>query len=353
MDRKFSHLIEPTVSIVMSVYNSENYLKEAIDSILNQTYNNYEFIIIDDASTDSSLDIVKSYNDKRIVLIINEVNIGLAASLNKGIGMAKGKYIARMDSDDISKNYRIYEQVKYLETHQDVLCYGSWARYFGDNMPRSLRLKHSLHLYDTFRVPLKHEDIKASLIFWTPFVHPTVMFNTQLLKKYNLLYNPSYRKAQDYELWSRLCFVGKCANTSKQLLNYRLTSGSAGAKSHIEQQNARKTVVKNIIRKIIGRDPKEQELDIHIRVIEREPFNEQEFSSVRNWFSLLATNAKNVTGFDSNSLIRAISLEWRKCCASTFLFPRNILEYKKIRSIGVLKLCSLYDWVMFLIYKLK
>ena len=85
MDRKFSLSVEPLVSIIMSVYNSEDYLKKAIDSILGQTYANLEFIIIDDASTDRSLDIVKSYNDKRILLIKNEVNIGLAASLNKGI----------------------------------------------------------------------------------------------------------------------------------------------------------------------------------------------------------------------------------------------------------------------------
>ena len=103
MDRKFSLSVEPLVSIIMSVYNSEDYLKEAIDSILGQTYANLEFIIIDDASTDTSLDIIKSYNDKRILLIKNEVNIGLAASLNKGIEIARGKYIARMDSDDITE----------------------------------------------------------------------------------------------------------------------------------------------------------------------------------------------------------------------------------------------------------
>ena len=111
MDRKFSLSVEPLVSIIMSVYNSEDYLKEAIDSILGQTYANLEFIIIDDASTDRSLDIVKSYNDKRILLIKNEVNIGLAASLNKGIEIARGKYIARMDSDDISLPERCEKQV--------------------------------------------------------------------------------------------------------------------------------------------------------------------------------------------------------------------------------------------------
>ena len=140
----------------MSVYNSEDYLKEAIDSILGQTYANLEFIIIDDASTDRSLDIVKSYNDKRILLIKNEVNIGLAASLNKGIEIARGKYIARMDSDDISQSNRIYEQVKYLENNPDILCYGSWARYFGDNMPRSLKIKHFLHHHYSCKLNLNN-----------------------------------------------------------------------------------------------------------------------------------------------------------------------------------------------------
>ena len=248
----------------MSVYNSEDYLKKAIDSILGQTYANLEFIIIDDASTDTSLDIIKSYNDKRILLITNKVNIGLAASLNKGIEIARGKYIARMDSDDISQSNRIYEQVKYLENNPDILCYGSWARYFGDNMPRSLKIKHFLRLYDTFRVPLKYEDIKASLLFWIPFVHPTVMFNSALLRQNNLVYNPCLRRAQDYELWSRLCFLGKCANTSKVLLNYRISATNAGATAHGDQLIVRKAIANEIIHKIIGRYPTSDEMYTHV-----------------------------------------------------------------------------------------
>lgn len=352
MDRKFSLSAEPLVSIIMSVYNSEDYLKEAIDSILGQTYANLEFIIIDDASTDRSLDIVKSYNDKRILLIKNEVNIGLAASLNKGIEIARGKYIARMDSDDISQSNRIYEQVKYLENNPDILCYGSWARYFGDNMPRSLKIKHFLRLYDTFRVPLKYEDIKASLLFWIPFVHPTVMFNSALLRQNNLVYNPCLRRAQDYELWSRLCFLGKCANTSKVLLNYRISATNAGATAHGDQLIVRKAIANEIIHKIIGRYPTSDEMDTHVKVVERVISNQTTLNEAKNWLCLLASKAQNCTVFQYDSLIRIISTEWRRCCASSIAFPKNIFAYFSVPLIGRLKGITIYDWIMFVAYRL-
>ena len=109
----------PLVSVVLSVYNAEKHIVEAIESILTQSYKNFEFIIIDDGSTDGSLEIIKSYDDERIILISRE-NKGLIASLNEGIEQAKGKYIARMDADDISLSSRFEEQVTFMEMHEEV-----------------------------------------------------------------------------------------------------------------------------------------------------------------------------------------------------------------------------------------
>jgi glycosyltransferase involved in cell wall biosynthesis len=117
----------PKVSVVMSVYNGEKYLCEAIDSILNQTFENFEFLIVNDGSTDRTLEILQSYRDPRIKVINNERNIGLTASLNKGLKIAKGEYVARMDADDVSFPHRLEQQKAFLDRNPRVAMVGSWA----------------------------------------------------------------------------------------------------------------------------------------------------------------------------------------------------------------------------------
>ena len=120
------------ISVVMAVYNGEKYLRSAIDSILSQTYIDFEFIIIDDCSTDNTANILESYTDSRIQIIRNEKNLRLPASLNKGLKIAKGKYIARMDADDIAMPDRFEKQVKYLEAHQEVAVIGGSFQVFNE-----------------------------------------------------------------------------------------------------------------------------------------------------------------------------------------------------------------------------
>ena len=125
-------LVPGLISVIMSNYNTpEEYLREAIESILNQTYKNFEFIIIDDCSTDNSLEIIKSYNDERIVLIENEENIGLTKSINKGLAVAKGEYIARMDADDVSLPQRFEKQINYMNDHTELIVCGSSMELIG------------------------------------------------------------------------------------------------------------------------------------------------------------------------------------------------------------------------------
>src|SRR6185295_3491651 len=123
----------PQVSVLMSVYNGEKYLKEAMESILNQSFPDFEFLIFNDSSTDSGREIILSFNDPRIVLVDNEKNIGLTKSLNKGLSLAKGKYIARMDADDISDAGRLNEQVNYMEKNSDVAVCGSWVQFLNES----------------------------------------------------------------------------------------------------------------------------------------------------------------------------------------------------------------------------
>ncbi len=193
----------------MSVYNGQKHLREAIDSILNQTYENFEFIIINDGSTDTSEEIIKSYKDSRIKLINNKKNLGLPASLNKAIKLSRGEYIARMDADDISEIERLEKQVEFMEKNLSVDVCGTWINILG-----SFKGK--------WKYPTNDEDIKTRLLFNNVIVHPSVMFRRRSLLKNNLYYDPNFRKIQDYELWARAVGKLRFANINKYLLKYRV-----------------------------------------------------------------------------------------------------------------------------------
>src|SRR6185295_9135648 len=159
----------PQVSVLMSVYNGEKYLKEAMESILNQSFSDFEFLIFNDSSTDSSREIILSYNDPRIVLIDNKKNIGLTKTLNKGISLAKGKYIARMDADDVCHPERLNEQVNYLDKNAEVAVCGTWVQFLNEN--------------EVVKLPTKKNEIKTLLFCNSCLAHPSVMIRKSFLEK--------------------------------------------------------------------------------------------------------------------------------------------------------------------------
>lgn len=199
----------------MPVYNCASYIDEAINSIINQTYQNLEIIIIDDSSTDGTLDKLKLWQkqDTRIQLLINEANLGISENLNLGIVNSSGKYIARMDGDDISFLDRIFEQVAYMEANPQVDMVGAGYEF----------------LYGTKKmVPqVNHEKIKVGMLFSTQFAHPTVMFKSESLKKLARLYNTTWNDTEDYEFWVYLKSEGFVfGNIVKSLLYYRIHGGN-------------------------------------------------------------------------------------------------------------------------------
>lgn len=150
------------ISVVMPVYNGEKYLREAIDSILNQTCTDFEFIILNDASTDETEEIILSYDDPRITYARNETNLQIANTLNKGIALAKGKYIARMDADDISLPERFERQIKFMEDNPDIDVCGCSMKTFG--------MQNVI-----YRVPKTHDEIMVKLLCGFALAHPTIM----------------------------------------------------------------------------------------------------------------------------------------------------------------------------------
>jgi glycosyltransferase involved in cell wall biosynthesis len=192
----------------MPVYNGATYLNEAIDSILKQTFSDFEFIISDDGSTDDSVKIIKSYDDNRIRLVENKNNIGQSETLNKGINLARGKYIARMDQDDISMPERLKKQLDFMENNSDVGVCGSWLQLIGK--------------YKGIAESETEDDlIKIKLLTNQNLAHPAVMIRKSTLVKYQLNYDPTFTVAMDYDLWVRMFEYCSFANLPEPLLKYR------------------------------------------------------------------------------------------------------------------------------------
>jgi glycosyltransferase involved in cell wall biosynthesis len=195
------------ISVVMPVYNGEQYLRESIDSILSQTFRDFELIIVDDGSEDHSVEIIKSYNDERIRLITMPHNF--IDSLNTGISEAKGKYIVRMDADDIMDTQRIETQFEYMEAHLDIDVCGTWASFFGTMSSKICTIQ-------------RPTDIACAMMFNNSIVHPSVIIRSETMQKYNLRYKHEYVYAEDYKLWTDFLMHGcKLANIPYFLLNYR------------------------------------------------------------------------------------------------------------------------------------
>lgn len=221
----------PKISVIMAVYNGLPYLKDAAKSILNQTYKNFEFIIVDDASTDESLEYLSSLKDRRIRLIKNNENLGLAASLNKALKIAKGEYIARMDADDISLPDRFKEQVNFLIKNPSTDLCGTWAKLIDEDN----KVTGKVHK------PLQDKDIKKMNKWITGMIHPTWIGRAKVFRQMKG-YKPKYDIVEDYDFLIRAKEF-KMANIGKELLLWRSVT-SRRSQKHIQEMYKKSFAVK-------------------------------------------------------------------------------------------------------------
>jgi len=216
-----------SVSVVMSVFNGQAFLAEAIESILGQGYHDFEFVIIDDGSTDRTAPMLANYarQDERIRVHRHE-NKGRAASLNIGIGLARGKYIARMDADDIALGIRLEEQIRFMEENPDVGLLGGAFELISDDGSR---------LMNTIIFPTEDSDIKSALLVYNPICHPTAVMRKAVSEAVG-----GYRKAlvdaDDYDLWLRISERCQLANLQTSVLQYRIHPNQVSVKGLRHQQ---------------------------------------------------------------------------------------------------------------------
>ena len=197
----------PKVTVLMPTYNVAPYVKEAVESVLCQTYTDFELLVIDDCSSDDTLDVVRRLEDPRIRIVKNERNLGLADNLNRGLSLITTDYVARMDGDDIALPHWLETEVNYLESHPDVgVCGGGGVR-FGT-------------VSSIIRFPEEHEDIAVNLLFQCTIVVPT--FRMSLYREHGLRYRSEAFPAEDYCFWSDVCAVMPLHNINETLFRYRM-----------------------------------------------------------------------------------------------------------------------------------
>lgn len=231
------------ISVILPVYNAEKFISECLQSLKNQTFKEFELIIIDDGSTDNSLSIINSFvTSFQKISIISRENRGLVQSLNEGISQSSGKYIVRMDADDICHETRLEKQITKMTIDPSIDILGSWVKFFDKNI-----LKGTI-----WRTSKTHREIQVNMIFGSAIAHPSLMIKSEIFKKDNYWYNSDYKGLEDYELWTRLMKNYKTQNLQEVLLFYRRHEESTTVKE--ERINQLRQQVKSKIRKAyIGR----------------------------------------------------------------------------------------------------
>ena len=232
------HTITPKVSVVMSVCDGERYLHDSVESICNQTLDDFELIVVDDGSTDGTWQILSEYaaRDSRVSLIRNEQNVGLTKSLNKALALVRGQYVARHDADDLAFPSRLEQQVRFLDEHVEVGLIGA-SSYVVDEHGR---------VVDIYRVPSTDVEIRWRMLFSNPFIHCTIMFRSSLVEQVGS-YDEKIRFAQDYDYWVRIAEVCQLFNIARPLASWRLNTRSISqTRGRSQQASALRTSVDQV-----------------------------------------------------------------------------------------------------------
>lgn len=288
----------PVISVIMSVYNTEIvFLKEAIDSILSQTFSDFEFIIIDDCSDEKTRKILNEYKkDNRVILKRNERNLGLTISLNRAISMARGKYLARMDADDICLPERFEIEIEYLEKFSDLGVVGT-SFIIMDNGREIFRGNEAYF----------PEQIKARLFFCNNgLLHSSILMRRALIcREMDLLYNEEIKKSQDFDLWVRVSRKSKIFVIPICLMKYRVSNNQISTKNKLEQFIYRKQIIRSQLFELIP-DTDEVMEKLHLQLCNGDAVDS--IIMLRQWTNKLKKENKRCDMFDENSFKYYLSM---------------------------------------------
>lgn len=312
----------PLVSVLMPCYNVEKYVEDALSSIMKQSYTNLEIVVINDCSTDNTLSILESLakQDARIRIISNDVNLKLIDTLNKGVELCTGEYIARMDADDISFPDRIAKQVAFLEENKDYDIVSTQFYTF-----RVGTKKRNL-----YHNPEHFEDLKAYLLFRSGICHPAVMIRKSLFTDNQLSFEKEYLHVEDYALWVKAAYITKLANLPEPLLYYRIHDSQVSVINENKQIENKKAVFAIHCQKL-GLPLTPEFLNVYLSVAECVPIesSEEYIKKCESFIFTLIDKSRVNKYCSSEYLERLLSLHWLRLCANSQLGLRAIRYCKK------------------------
>jgi len=288
----------------MPVYNGADFVVESIQSILNQTFSNFEIIVVDDGSTDHTLEVLTSIEDERLQVLRNESNLGITQTRNRAMSHARGKYIAVLDSDDLAKPNRLEMQLEFLKTHGDYALVASWAEYIqkdGTRMPgMPLWMMH-----------LPEECTPSMLLFQNFICHSSVMLRASMLS------HPVYRNlepSEDYDLWVRLAARYKMTVLPQSLVMYRIHNQNVSKTLGARQQETSMRIVLEQLQRF-GVDPTEEELKLHHRMFwEASLPNLDILFDIREWLDKISRTNLRTEYYEQPAMERTIKYQWAKSC---------------------------------------
>lgn len=302
----------PAITVLMPVYNAAAYVGQAIESILSQSFHDFEFIIINDGSTDGSEQVILSYSDPRIRYINNDGNKGLIYTLNRGMAMAQGDYIARMDADDISQPQRLEKQLAEFKKDPELVICGSFIKTFGRS-----------ESYIDY-MAATNAQILSAIFIACPFAHPSVMLKKQALLKLDEVYRSDYKHAEDYDLWSRLVFTGHSKNIPEFLLHYREHDQQV---STVYQDIKYRTVEKiqlNLLHRL-GLEPTAEEKAFHLNFFKGISRQSPEYLEMgAAWLGKFRQAFANLYPQYTNDFNRMLSTRWLKITGNSGLGMKGI-----------------------------
>ena len=278
----------PSVSVVMPVYNGGQYLAEAINSILLQTFLDFEFIIIDDGSTDQTIDVINRFKDRKIILNQNPNNIGNYASRNIGMQLARGRYICVMDADDVAFPHRLEKQFAHMDANPEVGICGSFIQIIPNGgVPNFVT---------------NEELLKVAFLSNNYCSHPSLILRKEFLKRYDLSYNEKYYYSADFDLCARGFQHFRLQNIPDILLQYRRHAEQISTAKFDEQQNYADTIrISQLVDKL-GFTGNEIPIDIHLRLMKMQTIERNEQKKTEDWINALLEKNKECNQFDESLL---------------------------------------------------
>ncbi|BEQ15690.1 glycosyltransferase family 2 protein [Desulfoferula mesophila] len=297
----------PAITVLMPAYNCGPYVGEAIESILGQTFRDFELLIINDGSTDDTREVILSFQDPRIRFLDNGRNLGAANSSNIGMGRARGAYIARMDADDLSLPSRLERQYEFMEGNPQTVACGTGLEFFSDEpLDRSWPMRND------------PERLKVDLFFHSPLIHGSLMFRRSPLRRHGIQYDPRCVVAQDYDFISRLARVGDLGAVEEILYRYRRYADQATVKRQVEQGRTSRHIRARLLKEL-GLEFTPQELEVH-NLLAVHHFTELggRVDEAERWLAKLYSALTDVGGHSPDKVRAAL---WNYCLLLCLSLP--------------------------------